>query len=314
MAIDSGLSSVATLPGTGGGDVPDIGPGRYTAPPAGTTLDSVRPPAYGRGIFVSVGAAAAVFALAIVASGGSAESTGVPLTETTTPLYWGLSVIVIALVGVGAHFAEISADRAAIALGQPSRPRRLPTAWALPAVAVATALLMVATYHNRVMLIGGPAIAFFGVSGALLARDLLDDVTDLTQRTAATIHAVIIHSIAFLALSAIYLNKMSAWAGAPLVAVLSGILMLEALGRGDIADEARVVYAASGGLAMALGLIALNWWPTHGWIGGASLLICFFTYCGVLVGNSGGRQMSGRDLGAYLLFSLVGLAILGIAV
>ncbi len=314
MSVDSGLSAVATVPGAGGGEVPGGGPIRSSAPPAGTTLDSVRPPAYGRGIFVSVAAAAAVFALAIVASGGNAEPTGVPLTETTTPLYWGLSVLVIVLVGIGAQFAEIAADRAAVALGQPSREPRMPTAWAVPGVAVATAVLMVATYHNKVMLVAGPAIAFFGVAGALLARDLLDDVTDLTQRTASTIHTLIIHTIAFLALSAVYLNKMSAWGGAPLVALLSGVLILEALERGTIADEPRIVYSALGGLAMALALIALNWWPTHGWSGGAALLICFFTYTGVLVANATRQRMSSRDLAAYLLFSLVALAVLAIAI
>lgn len=279
---------------------------------AGSGMDLVKPPAYGRGIFVSIASAAAVFALAIMASGGDSKVTGVPMTETTTPLFWGLSLIVIAIVGVGAQYAEVTADRAAAALGQPRTRERMPTAWAVPMVAVATAILMVATYHNRVMLAAGPAIAFFGVAGALLARDLLDDVTEATQRTASTIHTLVIHAVAFLALSAVYLNKMSGWVGAPLVAILSGVLILEALERGEMRNDQRILYATIGGLAMGQALIPINWWPTHGWTGGAALLICFFALCGIMVAQATRSRLRQRDVLEYGLVTLLGLAVLAL--
>ena len=81
----------------------------------GTVLGSVHPPAYGRGLLVSIVAAAIVFALAIFASGGQEEYTGIPMTQTTGSLFWGLSILAIILVGVASQYAE------GAAIGSPSR-------------------------------------------------------------------------------------------------------------------------------------------------------------------------------------------------
>lgn len=284
----------------------------HGGPLPGASMEMVRPPAYGRGIFVSLGCSAAVFALAIMASGGKPNSTGVPLSETTTPLFWGLAVILVALTAIGAQYSEVMAARASEAMGGLRFQRPLPTAWAVPAVAAMTAVLMVATYHNRVMLAVGPAMAFIGVAGGLLARDLLDDATDSTLRTASTIHTLAIHTVAFFALSAIYINKMSNLIAVPLVALVSGLLILEALERGAALPEQRVLYASLGAFVMAQTAIGVNWWPTHGWTGGAALLVCFFAICGVLVTRTERTSLRQRDLLEYGLVSIVGLAILAL--
>lgn len=291
---------------------PEAAVSGYTSsgPAPGTMMEIVRPPAYGRGIFVTVASAAAVFGLAVAASGETPTATGVPMTETTSPLFWGVAVIVAVLVGVGAQYSEFTAARAAESLGSPRRRTELPTAWCVPFVAEVAAILMVATYHNKLMLVAGPAIALFGVAGALLARDLLDDSLDSPQRTASTIHTLIIHLIAFLALSAIYLNKMTDWKAAPMVAVLSGILILEALDRSGAAVPQRVLYALVGAGVMALATIAINWWPTHGWTGGAALLVCFFAVCGILTAQVERKTVGERELIEYGLVSALGLLIL----
>lgn len=276
----------------------------------GVTMEIVRPPAYGRGIVVSIVSAAAVFALAIMASGETPTATGVPLTETTNPLYWGLGVIFSIMAGVGAQYSEITAARAAASLGAHRRRSPLPTAWAVPFVAELTAVLMVATYHNTLMLVAGPAIAFLGVAGGLLARDLLDDAIDGNLRTASTIHTLIIHLIAFLALSAVYLNKMSSWVSAPLVALMSGVLILEALDRGGITVPQRILYSLLGAAVMAEATLIVDWWPTHGWTGGAALLVCFFAVCGVLTAHVERKAIGQRELIEYGLVSAVGLIIL----
>jgi hypothetical protein len=273
-------------------------------------MEIVRPPAYGRGIVVSIVAAAAVFALAIMASGETPTATGVPLTETTNPLFWGLAVIFIVLTAVGAQYSELTAARAADSLGTTRRQSSLPTAWAVPFVSELTAILMVATYHNTLMLVAGPAIAFLGVTGGLLARDLLDDSLDGNQRTASTIHTLIIHLIAFLGLSAVYLNKMSSWVAAPLVALIAGVLILEALDRGTIPVPQQVLYSLLGAGIMAQALIVINWWPTHGWTGGAALLVCFFAICGLLTAQVERETIGERELIEYGLVSFVGLVIL----
>lgn len=311
MALDTGTTP-ANTGGTGAGITPEgttpSGTSSGAAPGAG--MEIVRPPAYGRGIVVSFVSAAAVLALAIMASGETPTATGVPLTETTSPLFWGLAVIFIVLAAAGAQYSEITAARAAESLGTVRRHSSLPTAWAVPMVSVLTAVLMVATYHSTLMLVAGPVIAFLGVTGGLLARDLLDDAIDNNQRTASTIHTLIIHLIAFLGLSAVYLNKMSGWVSAPLVALISGVLILEALDRGGTPVEQRVLYALLGGGVMAQVALVIGWWPTHGWTGGAALLVCFFAICGVLTAQVERGSIGERELIEYGLVSLVGLIIL----
>ena len=274
-------------------------------------MEIVRQPTYGQGIVVSLVVAAAILVLAIMAI-RDAENTGLPLTETTGPLFWGLAVLIAIGAAVGAEFSEVSAARAAESLGQPRKATTLPTAWAVPLVATVAAILLVATHHNTVMLVAGPAIAFFGVAGALLSRDLLDDATEASNRTAATIHTFVIHVVAFLALSGVYLNKMSSWVSAPMVAILSGILVLETLERGQVTRPQRILYAILGGAVMAEATIALNWWPTYGWTGGAVLLVCFYVVAGILLARTQRPALRPRD---FVEFGAVGgIALLILAV
>ncbi len=313
MAFDAGSSPAQSSESGASGGVEGLGATVQSSGAApGSAMEIVRPPAYGRGIFVSLASAAAVLALAIMASGETPTATGVPLTETTNPLFWGLAVIFCILAGLGAQYSEFTAARAAESLGTTRRHTPLPTAWTIPFAAEATAILMVATYHNRLMLIAGPAIAFFGVAGGLLARDLLDDAYESNNRTASTIHTLIIHLMAFLALSAVYLNKMSGWIGVPIVAVLAGILFLESLDRGGSEPTRSVLYALLGGGVMAEATLVINWWPTHGWTGGAALLVCFFAVCGLLTAQVERQTVGERELIEYGLVSVVGLTILAI--
>lgn len=287
-------------------------PRRDPSTATGTVLESVAPPAYGRGLIVSIVAAAMVFALAIFASGGKERVTGIPMTQTTGALFWGLSVLVIIIVGIGAQYAEGIAARVAESLGQDARTRGFPAAWAVPAASVATALLLVATYHNRVMLVAGPAIAFFGVAGGLFARDLLEDTLEGTERTAALIHTVVIHAIAFLGLSAVYMNKMSGWYGGPIVFLLTAVLMFEHLERAKLPDPLRILYATLSGGLMTLALLAIAWWPTYGWTGGAGLLLCFFVLAGMGAARGERTALRDRDVIEYGAVFLGGLLILAI--
>ena len=310
MTLDPGMSP--PQPVETGAPTVNEGAGSSTSPSGavpGSTME-MRPPVYARGSVVSIVSAAAVFALAIMASGETPTATGTPLTETTNPLFWGLAVIFTVMTGVGAQYSEFVAARAAASLGATRRRSPLPTAWAVPVVAEASAILIVATYHNTMMLVAGPAIALLGVAGGLLARDLLDDAIDSSHRTATTIHTLIIHLMAFLSLSAVYLNKMSGWVAAPLVALFSGILILEALDRGNITVPQRVLYALLGAFVLAQATLAIDWWPTHGWTGGAALLVCFFIVCGILTAYAERRSVGERELFEYGLVGSVGLVIL----
>lgn len=278
-----------------------------------TTNDTAQQPAFGQGIVVSIVVAGLVFAMAIAAVGrGTDEPGGIPATETTGWLYWIVSILIIVGAGAGAQYAERTAASAAAAVGQ-SRPHvALPTAWAVPSVSAFGALLLTATYHNSWMLLLGPLIAFLGTAGALFSRDLLDDAGEAAHRMATTVHTTVIHATAFLALGTIYLNKFPDWFGALLAGVASAALVLEMLERGNVLPPRHLLYALLAGLLLWQATLAVNWWPTHGWIGGAVLLVVFYVVGGVLLTRTQRDHFRPRDLLEYGLISLVAIIFLAI--
>jgi hypothetical protein len=248
---------------------PDLGP-----PAPGP--QSAHQPGSGLGLVVSIAISAIVFVLAIYAT-GSPTTNPLPLAQTTNALFWGVAVVATLAAGVGALFADRSASRS-----DDSRSDGMPSlnmVWIVPIVSTAAAILLVATFHNTTMIVAGPLIAFLGNAGSLLSRDLLDDADDSAQRTATTIQALVIHSVAFLALSAIYLNKLPTPVTALLAGGLGTLLAVEAFERSPIGRGRMMTLAILAGAAVAAAVAPLMWWPTHGWTGGAVLFIVF--YCGV---------------------------------
>ncbi|HYJ12148.1 MAG TPA: hypothetical protein VEW66_01035 [Thermomicrobiales bacterium] len=254
-----------------------------------------RQPAYGQGVVVSLLVAGLVLLLAIV-SIGSDSNADPPVFNTTDTLFWALAFAALVLAAGGSWWAERTAARAAEQVGQPRAANAMATAWVVPLVSTFAAIFLVATYHNRAMLIIGPLIAFLGTAGALLSRDLLDETDDQATRVAAVIHTLVVHAIAFLAFSAVYINKLDSWISAPLVGIIGGLLILETLERGGIAPPQRVFYAVLGGLVLAESMVALNWWPTYGWTGGAVLLVVFYVAAGLLLVRAQRKNVSMRDL------------------
>lgn len=281
-----------------------------TDAPVGASIERARQPVYGQGIVVSLIAAAFLLILAILAVRERETVTGTPATETTGPLFWGLAVLFTLLIGVGAQFSEISASRSATALGHPRRKRDYPTAWIIPVCGMFAAIILVATLHSTAMFVAGPVIAFFAVGGSLLARDLLDDATDATLRTAATVHTIVIHVVAFLGLSGIYLNKMSLWWSVSLVAIFSFLLILENMERGSAPMQQRAFYAFLGAIVMSVVMVYVNWWLTYGWTGGGVLLVAFYAVAGVLLVQTQHGVVRRRDLVEFLAVAAVVLAIL----
>lgn len=277
----------------------------------GIATAETRQPAYGQGVVVSLLVAAGLLLLAIISIGDGAHSDP-PVLEQTDFLFWLVSGAVLLIAAGGAQFAERTASRAAEGVGQ-SRPKMaMATAWAVPLSATFAAIMLVATYHNRPMLIVGPLIAFLGIAGALLSRDLLDEADEQSSRVASTIHTLVVHAVAFLGFSAIYLNKLDRWISAPLVGLLGGILILETLERGGAKPPQRVFYAILGGWVLASVTIALNWWPTYGWTGGAVLLAVFYAIAGLLLVHTQRSEVDRRDLIEF--GGVGGLALLILAI
>lgn len=261
----------------------------------GISNAETRQPAYGQGVVISLLTAGAVLLLAIIII-GDGDGGDPPILQRTDRPFWLISAVVLLLAAGGSQFAERTAARAAEAVGHPRPATAMATAWAVPLVSVAAAIMLVATFHNRSMLIIGPLIAFFGTAGALLSRDLLDEADEQSNRVASVIHTLVVHGIAFLAFSAVYLNKLDTWISAPLIGLIGGILILETLERGGIAPPQRVFYAVIGGTVLGEVTVALNWWPSYGWTGGAVLLVVFYITAGLFLVRAQRSGVRPRDL------------------
>jgi hypothetical protein len=281
---------------------PDLGP-----PAPGP--QSSNQPGTGLGLIVSGAVAAVVFVLSIYAS-GSPTANPLPLAQTTNALYWVVAAVAIAGAGIGAayadHAASIARAREERSLAEPS------TAWLVPVVATATAIILVATFHNPTMIVIGPLIAFLGNAGSLLSRDLLDDADDSAHKTATTIHALVIHTVAFLALSAIYLNKLPTSVTALLTGVVTLLLTIEALERRPVLQSRKVLLAILAGSAVAAASTPLMWWSTHGWTGGAILFVVFYFVVGIVQTSIERGHFRLRDAIEYGLVPLAAFIVLAI--
>jgi hypothetical protein len=261
------------------------------------------------GLVVSIAVSAIVFVLAIYAT-GSPTTNPLPLAQTTNALFWGVAVVATVAAGVGALFADRSASRSDDRPyhGSPS----VNMVWIVPVVSTASAILLVATFHNTTMIVAGPLIAFLGNAGSLLSRDLLDDADDSAQRTATTIQALVIHSVAFLALSAIYLNKLPTPVTALLAGGFSALLAIEAFDRSPIDSGRKLTLAILAGAAVAAAVAPVMWWPTHGWTGGAVLFVVFYCAVGIIQTTLERGDLRLRDAIEYGLVPFSAFVVLAI--
>jgi hypothetical protein len=275
---------------------PDLGP-----PAPGP--QSTNQPGSGLGLVISVAIAALVFAMSIIAS-GAPTTNPLPLAQTTSALYWIVGALATVAAGVGAVYADRTASRARNRENLDRPPAT--TAWIVPVVATATAIILVATFHNQAMFVAGPLIAFLGNAGALLSRDLLDDADDSAQRTAAVVHVIVIGIVAFFALTAIYLNKMPTPFTALLAGAVTALLGVEVLERSAVDDARKIVLALLAGAAVAAASVPLMWWPTHGLTGGGVLFVVFYFTIGVIQTGVERRGWLPRD---GILYGLLPLAM-----
>ncbi|HEV2127388.1 MAG TPA: hypothetical protein VGR22_02085 [Thermomicrobiales bacterium] len=269
-----------------------------------------RQPAYGQGVVVSLLTAGAVLILAIITVGNDAEGDP-PVFESTSTVFWIVAVVVMVLAATGAQFAERTATFAAEKVGQPRLRTTMATAWTVPLVATFAAIVLAATFHNQLMLLVSPLIAFIGTAGALLSRDLLDEVDEQSSRVASTIHTLVVHGVAFFAFSAVYLNKLDIWLAGPLIAIIAFLLTLETLERAGVAPPRRIFFSLASGWVLFQSMFALDWWPTYGWAGGAVLLAVFYIVAGLILVYCESGRVQQRD---YVEFGAVGgIAILLLA-
>lgn len=281
---------------------PDLGP-----PAPGP--QSANQPGSGLGLVISVAVSAVVFVLAIYAT-GSPTPNPLPLAQTTNALFWIVAALATGGAGIGAVYADRTASRHLYNTSVDAT--RVSAAWIVPVVSTAAAIVLVATFHNSTMIVAGPLIAFLGNAGSLLSRDLLDDADDPAQKTAATVHALVIHSVAFFALSATYLNKLPTPLTSLVAGVVTFLLAIEALDRAPMPQGRKTSLSILAGGAVAAAAVPLMWWLTHGWTGGAVLFVVFYCAIGIIQTGVERGEPRLRDAIEYGALPLVAFLVLAI--
>lgn len=262
-----------------------------------TARTAVRQPV--SGVLVSVIAALLTLGAGLLALGDADPTEAIPALRTTDRWFWLAAAAAVALAAGAVQFAELTARVAAASVGQSRERTETYTAWLVAATATASALALIATFHNVWVLTIGVALVLISVFVTLVSRDLLDDLTDSAGRLASLMHGVVVHLVAFIGLAMISMNKPPDWLSAGLVALLSGMLILETLQRAEVPAGQRLGYAGVGALVMGQSAIAIDLWLTWNWTGGIALLACFFLLNGLLLTAAQQGDLRPRDLGYY---------------
>ena len=259
------------------------------------------------GVIVAVVLAVLVAGLGALALIGDAHTDRIPALRATGLVYWLAAAVVVIVAVAGGTLAEVS-ERATVRLDDDEHePAGMNTGWIIPMVVAASSALLMATFHNAVVLVLGALLTLASILIALVTRDLLDDLHESAVRIGSLLHGLMVHLVAFVALSMIYLNKFPEWASAAAVAVVSGLLILESLQRVETTNAVRLGYAAVGGLVLGECAVAINWWLTWDWTGGIALLVCFFLVSGLLCTQAQQRGLRSPDIAFYAGLSAVAL-------
>jgi len=268
---------------------------------------------YGRALVLSLMAAGGLAGLALLASRLTVTTGTILLFARDEWHFWAAGFALALVVGaLAARFAVVAPHEASGLLPRLASPT-VSTLPILPAVATFSAVLLVSIYHTTAMIAIAPAVLAPTLLVALIARYHLEDDLGRLRRAARSAHILLTHGVAFLALAAIYINKVRSLLSASVVAVVVVLLLVQLADGERFPTERRLIYGLVGGLVLGEITWALNYWPLTGWTGGAALLIAFYLVAGLLLAQVREgvrrRDLLEYGLGAALLFAVVAGAL-----
>ncbi|HVB63306.1 MAG TPA: hypothetical protein VNE17_01160 [Nitrolancea sp.] len=267
---------------------------------------------YAGAILASLMAALALVALGLWARHLDLGAGVVPVLDAGGRSYW-LVGVGLALV-LGALFQML--DRGAVyvvetAIGRGVRRGPIaeyPTAWIVPLISSLTATMLLAIYHSTAALISASVGIFVALSAGTIARYRLFDDDVLVHDQARGFYTIIIHIVAFFALSMVYINKLSSRFSAPVVFIIATLFLLQVTEGEPVSLARRLIYALAGGVMLGELTWILGYWDATGWTGGATLLVFFYLSAGLIVAQVRlGVKL--RDILEYGCVSLLAFAI-----
>lgn len=226
----------------------------------------------------------------------------VPIYDPQGRSYW-LAGLVIALIS-GVVFQVFDRETSyALSTAAARRVRyepapELPTAWILPAIATFATVMLLAVYHDLAAISGISLGVFLMLLAGAVTRHYLFSADDTARQRARGVYTILIHAVAFVALSMIYINKVRSLFSATAVLAIAVLLLLQVTDGEDALFARRLVYALVGGVMLGQATWALNYWKATGWTGGAALLV-FFYFAAGLITTQLRRGVAARDVVEY---------------
>jgi hypothetical protein len=235
----------------------------------------------------------------------------VPIRDAEVRSYWLAGILLVGIAAVVYRLFDNPPPRRSTG-EHPFEPSinagELATNWILPSLVVLSAITLLGVYQGTTSIAFGAVITFLGLSFGVPARHMMMLSGDAGRERARVIFTMLVHGIAFLTLSMIYIHKARSLFSATAVLIV-GVLLLIALSEGeDDVFTRRFVYALVGGLMLGQVTWGLNYWQATGWTGGAVLLVCFYLYGGVILTHLR-RGVEVRDVIEYGAVSALAFGI-----
>ncbi len=243
----------------------------------------------------------------------------VPLFDATGRSYWIIGLLFALVAAILFQILDRDAAYAmATAAGRGVRYEpisELPTAWVVPIVSTISAVMLLAIYHSQAAIVCIALGFFFIVAASAIARRHLFDVEDWTRGRARGAYTILIHVVAFFALSMIYINKVRSIFSATAVLIVTVVLLVQLTEGEDEIFGRRLVYGIVGGVMLGQITWVLNYWKATGWTGGAALLVFFYLSAGLILSQvrEGTRTRDVLEYGgvSVLAFGIVMYSLFG---
>lgn len=191
----------------------------------------------------------------------------------------------------------------------------LPTGWILPLVTTFGAVMLLSVYHSILAILACALGCFLVLSLGVVVRHHLFDADLMSRQRARGAYTILIHAVAFVTLSMVYINKVRSLFSATAVLFFGALLLLQLTEGEDTIFGRRLVYALIGGLLLGQVTWVLNYWKATGWTGGAALLVFFYFAGGLILSElrEGVRLREIVEYGAIgaLAFGIVVFSLFG---
>jgi hypothetical protein len=260
---------------------------------------------------VAVVGAVATLLLGVAVRSDPPDPANVPLLSADGRLFYlltlGAAILVAVLAQRAERVREELAARRSRYVGRSIVPA-MATAWILPALTVAGAILLAARHTQWQETAAAVLLAGTGVFASLVVRENLSPEEGHAISAARVAHVVLSLSVAFLLLSLLFMFRMRTLFAGPAIFIVGLLLLVQVHDGIDTYPVRKIASGLLGALLLAEVTWGLNYWPPVGWYAGAILTSVFL---GVTLAT-GARMAGTLDRARALQIAALSGALVGL--